>query len=251
MTRESGWSRTRSSCALGPTGASGSGPAAPNRLTKGRVERPVSSIRKNFFYGRDFGSDEEFSARMLRWLETEANVRVHGTLKERPADRLDRESQHLSDSLTRQQRKRRQTAAWTPDLPMRTSKATNPKGDRNVHGRTVWRRCHRCIGRLRRAGYVDGSEGVLRSPHGRVTFPLTLLQGNLPEYRSRITGDFGVGGHQDHPVQDRLRHQTPVERIGMMRRQASVVSCARLVEGQRFNLQFLSLLDHIAFARIG
>ena len=187
MSREGGWSRTRSSCALGPTGASGSGPAAPNRLTKGRVERPVSSIRKNFFYGRDFGSDEELSARMLRWLGTEANVRVHGTLKERPVDRLDRESLHLSDSLTRQQRKRRQTAAWIPDLPLGTSKATNPKGDRNVHGRTVWRRCHRCIGRLRRAGYVDGSEGILPSPHGRVTFPLTLLQGDLPECRGQLT----------------------------------------------------------------
>lgn len=172
---------------MGSTGASGSGPAALNRLTKGRVERPVSSIRKNFFYGRDFGSDEELSARMLRWLGTEANVRVHGTLKERPVDRLDRESLRLSDSLTRQQRKRRQTAAWTPDLPLGTSKATNPKGDRKVHGRTVWRRCHRCIGRLRRAGQVDGSEGILPSPHGRVTFPLTLLQGDLPECRGQLT----------------------------------------------------------------
>ena len=128
MSREGGWSRTRSSCTLGSTGASGSGPAALNRLTKGRVERPVSSIRKNFFYGRDFGSDEELSARMLRWLGTEANVRVHGTLKERPVDRLDRESLRLSDSLTRQQRKRRQTAAWTPDLPLGTSEGDESEG---------------------------------------------------------------------------------------------------------------------------
>ena len=51
----------------------------------------------------------------------------------------------------------------------------------------------------------------------------------------------------DHPLA--CDTETPVERIGMIRRQASVVSCARLVEGQRFNLQFLSLVDHIAFGR--
>ena len=63
--------------------------------TKGKVERQVSYIRKSFFYGRDFASDADLNAQALRWLDTVANVRVHGTLKERPADRFEAERPHL------------------------------------------------------------------------------------------------------------------------------------------------------------
>ena len=63
--------------------------------TKGKVERLVSYIRKNFFYGRVFGSDDDLNAQVLLWLDTEANVRIHGTLKERPADRFEAERSHL------------------------------------------------------------------------------------------------------------------------------------------------------------
>ena len=63
--------------------------------TKGKVERPVSYIRKNFFYGRTFASDDDLNARVLRWLDAVANVRVHGTLKERPVDRFEAERPHL------------------------------------------------------------------------------------------------------------------------------------------------------------
>ena len=59
--------------------------------TKGKVERPISYIRRGFFYGREFVSDEDVNVQALRWLEREANVRVHGTLKERPLDRFERE----------------------------------------------------------------------------------------------------------------------------------------------------------------
>ncbi len=64
--------------------------------TKGKVERPVSYIRGNFFYGRDFVSDADLNARALRWLDTEANVRIHGTLRERPVDRYETERPHLT-----------------------------------------------------------------------------------------------------------------------------------------------------------
>ena len=63
--------------------------------TKGQVERPVSYIRGTFFYARAFGSDDDLNARTLRWLDTVANVRIHGTLKERPADRFRAERPHL------------------------------------------------------------------------------------------------------------------------------------------------------------
>ncbi len=63
--------------------------------TKGKVERPVSYIRRSFFYGRDFVSDDDLNARVLGWLGRVANVRVHGTLKERPVDRFEAERPHL------------------------------------------------------------------------------------------------------------------------------------------------------------
>ena len=63
--------------------------------TKGKVERPVRYLRNNFFYGRDFGSDDDLNAQALRWLDREANVRIHGTLKQRPVDRFEVERPHL------------------------------------------------------------------------------------------------------------------------------------------------------------
>ena len=64
--------------------------------TKGKVERPVRYIRDNFFYGRDFVSDDDLNARTRLWLDSVANARVHGTLKERVADRFEVERPHLS-----------------------------------------------------------------------------------------------------------------------------------------------------------
>ncbi len=63
--------------------------------TKGKVERPIRYIRENFFYGREFVSDADLNARALSWLEREANERVHGTLKEVPRVRFEREQQLL------------------------------------------------------------------------------------------------------------------------------------------------------------
>ncbi len=37
--------------------------------TKGKVERPVRYVRGNFFYGRDFVSDDDLNARARRWLD--------------------------------------------------------------------------------------------------------------------------------------------------------------------------------------
>ena len=46
-------------------------------------------IRDGFFYGREFVSDEDLNDQALHWLETVANVRVHGTLKEVPLVRFE------------------------------------------------------------------------------------------------------------------------------------------------------------------
>ena len=64
-------------------------------FSKGKVERPIRYIRENFFYGREFVSDADLNARALSWLEREANERVHGTLKEVPRVRFEREQQLL------------------------------------------------------------------------------------------------------------------------------------------------------------
>ena len=63
--------------------------------TKGKVERPVRYLRDNFFYGRDFVSDDDLNAQALHWLDTVANIRIHGTLKERPAEHFEAERPHL------------------------------------------------------------------------------------------------------------------------------------------------------------
>lgn len=63
--------------------------------TKGKVERPVSYVRKSFFYGREFTSDSDLNAQALSWLNQVANPRVHGTLKERPIDRFELERGEL------------------------------------------------------------------------------------------------------------------------------------------------------------
>ncbi len=63
--------------------------------TKGKVERPISYLRGNFFYGREFLSDADLEARLEQWLDHTANVRIHGTTKERPVVRFGTERSHL------------------------------------------------------------------------------------------------------------------------------------------------------------
>jgi transposase len=47
--------------------------------TKGKVERPFSYIRQDFFLGRRFRNLDDLNAQLADWLATVANVRVHGT----------------------------------------------------------------------------------------------------------------------------------------------------------------------------
>lgn len=59
--------------------------------TKGKVERPVSYVRGNFVYGREFLGDGDLDEQRLTWLDTTANVRMHGTTKEQPRARFERD----------------------------------------------------------------------------------------------------------------------------------------------------------------
>ncbi len=47
--------------------------------TKGKVERPFSYIRQDFFLGRAFRNLDDLNAQLIGWLDTVANARVHGT----------------------------------------------------------------------------------------------------------------------------------------------------------------------------
>ena len=46
--------------------------------TKGKVERPFSYIRQDFFLGRRFRNLDDLNAQLADWLATVANARVHG-----------------------------------------------------------------------------------------------------------------------------------------------------------------------------
>jgi len=61
--------------------------------TKGKVERPVHYLRDNFVYGRTFLGDGDLAAQTTDWLDTVANVRTHGTTREQPVLRLQRDEQ--------------------------------------------------------------------------------------------------------------------------------------------------------------
>jgi hypothetical protein len=63
--------------------------------TKGRVERAVSYLRRNFYYGRVFRDLEDINRQVESWLANTANLRIHATTREVPADRLKKEASLL------------------------------------------------------------------------------------------------------------------------------------------------------------
>jgi transposase len=63
--------------------------------TKGKVESGVKYFKRNFLPGRVFVDDEDLRAQLRQWEAEIADVRVHGTTHERPADRFTRERSHL------------------------------------------------------------------------------------------------------------------------------------------------------------
>jgi len=69
----------------------------PSRArTKGKDERMVGYIKHNFFVRyREFNNLDHMNQLALKWLEEEADRRVHGTLKEVVAERFSREIPHL------------------------------------------------------------------------------------------------------------------------------------------------------------
>jgi transposase len=67
--------------------------------TKGKVERPVRYVRGNLLYGREFLGDADLAAQTEAWRDGTANVRIHGTTKEKPIERFLRDERHLLQPL--------------------------------------------------------------------------------------------------------------------------------------------------------
>jgi len=67
--------------------------------TKGKVERPVRYLRGNFVYGRTFLGDADLDQQCQHWLHRVANVRVHGTTRQRPQVRFDQDERFLLQPL--------------------------------------------------------------------------------------------------------------------------------------------------------
>lgn len=64
--------------------------------TKGKVERPMDYVKGNFLTGRSFDGIDDLNAHGLHWLQHTANVRIHGTTKQRPIDLFEREKPLLT-----------------------------------------------------------------------------------------------------------------------------------------------------------
>lgn len=63
--------------------------------TKGKVESGVKYLKHNFLPGRTFIDQNDFDAQLGEWMATIADVRIHGTVHERPIDRFERERAEL------------------------------------------------------------------------------------------------------------------------------------------------------------
>jgi len=63
--------------------------------TKGKVERPFSYIRQDFFLARSFRNLDDLNAQLDEWLATIANVRVHGTTQKVVAESFAAEKPEL------------------------------------------------------------------------------------------------------------------------------------------------------------
>ncbi|MEG8224041.1 IS21 family transposase, partial [Sphingomonas sp. HH69] len=60
-----------------------------------KVERPFRYIREDFFLGRSFRNMEDLNAQLIDWLDTVANVRVHGTTQRVVAEAFAEEQEEL------------------------------------------------------------------------------------------------------------------------------------------------------------
>jgi hypothetical protein len=62
---------------------------------KGKVESNIGYVKKNFLAGRTFRDYYDLKEQSIDWMNNKANVRIHGTTKQRPIDRFQEEKDKL------------------------------------------------------------------------------------------------------------------------------------------------------------
>lgn len=62
---------------------------------KGKVERPIQYVRERFWRGYVYNDLSETNKDILQWIQTVADIRVHGTTREKVADRFEKEQPFL------------------------------------------------------------------------------------------------------------------------------------------------------------
>ena len=68
--------------------------------TKGKIERGVGYVKHNALAGRSFASFEELERHLAKWMIEVADHRIHGTTRERPAVRFERDERQALRPLS-------------------------------------------------------------------------------------------------------------------------------------------------------
>jgi transposase len=162
---------------------------------KGKVERGVGYIKSSFLEGRTVTDRADLNHQLQVWLDTVANVRVHGTTGARPIDRFAEEQIHLAP------------LAALPAWDVRPLEHRQVPADSHIHyqgvpysvdplavGHTVTVRLDEERIGAPFAVYLEGrcvAQHTRRpSGHGRVT---------LPEHQAAIRGLTRAGGKKGGP----------------------------------------------------
>ena len=67
--------------------------------TKGKIERGVGYVKHNALAGRSFDSFEELQRHLAQWMVEVADQRIHGTTREKPTIRFERDERQALRSL--------------------------------------------------------------------------------------------------------------------------------------------------------
>ncbi|MCB9690143.1 MAG: IS21 family transposase [Alphaproteobacteria bacterium] len=149
---------------------------APYRAqTKGKDERGVGYVRGNAIAGRAFEDLQDLNAWLARWCREVADLRVHGTTGERPADRFETaEAAALAPLVGTRWSKQRDLArivATDAFVDVDTNRYSVPW--RHI-GETVHVAVHHGEVVVRHAGHVIARHRVVPGRHQRVVDPRHL-----------------------------------------------------------------------------
>jgi len=144
---------------------------------KGRVESGVGYVKKNFLRGLELTELGAIEAAAQVWLDTIANVRVHGETHQRPLDLFAQERPHLQPLNQNETPARRHRSPRRSDLdpvPRRSARGRLPPSE----ARELPKRTHNCACNSRRFRRTPrhGSDGRRCEFPALVGFPAARTQ---------------------------------------------------------------------------